>query len=186
MTRRVIGVELFKGRHSRCIMCINQYIFPFPSDHTQLTIQGRVDFFWGGMSPHVPYGLRGLLSRFWSKCNRLLRLGRPQGAVTFTRWCEWWYIYIYERGVPGSLKPKFYRLPRPWRLWGSSPTRENSHGLNGNRTQASVRSSDHQTTRGVENLNMPEKYQDLEKRQIFFLCYLKKRYRLKDLTYKRE
>jgi hypothetical protein len=28
------------------------------------------DFFWP-MPPHVPYGLRGLLSRLWPKCNRL-------------------------------------------------------------------------------------------------------------------
>jgi hypothetical protein len=29
------------------------------------------------MPPHVPYGLRGLPSRLWPKCNRLLRLGLP-------------------------------------------------------------------------------------------------------------
>jgi hypothetical protein len=29
------------------------------------------------MPPHVPYGLRGLPSRLWPKCNQLLRLGRP-------------------------------------------------------------------------------------------------------------
>jgi hypothetical protein len=46
------------------------------------------------------------------------------------------YIYIYERGVTGAaIKPKFYRLNRPWSLWGSSPARENSHGRTGNRTQ---------------------------------------------------
>jgi hypothetical protein len=30
----------------------------------------------------VQYGLRGLPSRLWRKCNRLLRLGRPSGVVT--------------------------------------------------------------------------------------------------------
>jgi hypothetical protein len=29
------------------------------------------------MPPYVPYGFRGLPSRLWPKCNRLLRLGRP-------------------------------------------------------------------------------------------------------------
>jgi hypothetical protein len=29
------------------------------------------------MPPHVPYGPRGLPSRLWPKCNRLLRVGRP-------------------------------------------------------------------------------------------------------------
>jgi hypothetical protein len=38
------------------------------------------------MPPHIPYGLRGLPSRLWLKCNRLLRLGRPWGTVTLSRW----------------------------------------------------------------------------------------------------
>jgi hypothetical protein len=33
--------------------------------------------YFSPMPPHVPYGLRGLSSRLWPKCNRLLRLGRP-------------------------------------------------------------------------------------------------------------
>jgi hypothetical protein len=28
----------------------------------------------------------------WPKCNRLLRLGRPWGAVTLSRWGGWWYM----------------------------------------------------------------------------------------------
>ena len=38
-----------------------------------------------------PCGLRGPPSWAWQQCNRLLRLGRPWGAVTLSRWCEWWY-----------------------------------------------------------------------------------------------
>jgi hypothetical protein len=38
------------------------------------------------MPLHVPYGLRGLLSRLWPKCNRLVKLGRPWGAVTLSGW----------------------------------------------------------------------------------------------------
>jgi hypothetical protein len=49
-------------------------------------------FFSSPMPPHVPYGLRGLPSRLWPKCNRLLRLGRPWGAVTLSRWGGWWYM----------------------------------------------------------------------------------------------
>jgi hypothetical protein len=85
------------------------------------------------------YGLRGPPSRLWPKCNRLLRLGRPQGAVTLPRWCEWWYVWAWS--TRRGLKPKFYRLPRPWSLWGSSPARENSHGRTGNRTQDLMASS---------------------------------------------
>jgi hypothetical protein len=33
----------------------------------------------------------GLPSWLWRKCNQLLRLGRPWGAVTLSRLCEGWY-----------------------------------------------------------------------------------------------
>jgi hypothetical protein len=33
--------------------------------------------FFYPMPSHVRYGLHGLPSRLWPKCNRLLRLGRP-------------------------------------------------------------------------------------------------------------
>jgi len=38
-----------------------------------------------------PFGLRDPPSWAWQECNRLLRMGRPWGAVTLSRWCEWWY-----------------------------------------------------------------------------------------------
>jgi hypothetical protein len=47
---------------------------PLSSRSTDVT---QVRFFSPLMPPHVPYGLRGLPSRLWPKCNRLLRLGRP-------------------------------------------------------------------------------------------------------------
>jgi hypothetical protein len=55
--------------------------------------------------PNVPYGLRGLPSQLWPKCNWLLRLGRPWGAVTCPDEMDgdiW--IWSTRRG----LKPKFY------------------------------------------------------------------------------
>jgi len=48
-------------------------------------------FFFPPNAPLVLDGLRGLPSWGWQKCNRLPRLGRPWGAVTLSRWCEWWY-----------------------------------------------------------------------------------------------
>ena len=39
------------------------------------------------MPPHVLCGLRGSPSWAWQECNQLLRLGRPWGAVTLSRWC---------------------------------------------------------------------------------------------------
>jgi hypothetical protein len=48
----------------------------------------------------------------------------------------------YERGVTrGALKPKFYRLPRPSSLWGSSSAREHSHGRTRNQIRDLMASS---------------------------------------------
>jgi hypothetical protein len=44
------------------------------------------------------------------------------------------YISIWEWSTRKSLKPKFYKVLRPWSLWGSSPARENSHHKTENRT----------------------------------------------------
>jgi hypothetical protein len=38
-------------------------------------------------------------SRLWPKCNRLLRLGHPWGAITLSRWGGWWYMNMeYQEG----------------------------------------------------------------------------------------
>jgi hypothetical protein len=51
------------------------------------------------MPPHVPYGLRGLPSQLWPKCNRLLRFGCPWGAVMLSRWGGWLYMNMrYQEG----------------------------------------------------------------------------------------
>ena len=44
------------------------------------------------MPPHVHTNFRGPPSWLWRKCNRLLMLGRPWGAVTLSRRCEGWYL----------------------------------------------------------------------------------------------
>jgi hypothetical protein len=86
-----------------------------------------------------PYRLRCPPSWLWPKFNRLLRLDRTQSAVTLPRWCERWYIWACSNRR--GLKPQFYRLPRPWLLWVSSPARENSHGRTRNRTRYLMASS---------------------------------------------
>jgi hypothetical protein len=42
---------------------------------------------------------------------------------------------VYQVHLDQCLQPKFYNLPRPWSVWGSSPAMENSHGRTGNRTR---------------------------------------------------
>jgi hypothetical protein len=55
--------------------------------------------FFPPSATNVPYGFRGHPSRLWPKCNWLLRLGRPWGAVTLSRWGGWWYINVnYQEG----------------------------------------------------------------------------------------
>ena len=92
-----------------------------------------------------PLRLRGLPPRLWLKCNRPLKLGRPVGAVTLSRW-EWWWNERWIWGARGGLKPNFYQLPRPWSPWdahgdhglgslGLPLSRKNAHGRAGNRTR---------------------------------------------------
>jgi hypothetical protein len=73
------------------------------------------------MPPHVPYGLRGLPSRLWPTCSRLLRLGSPWGAVTLSWWggCDIW-IRRTRRG----LKPKFYLTTQTMVTIGIFPFKE--------------------------------------------------------------
>jgi hypothetical protein len=76
--------------------------------------QGDDERFFLPMPPHVPYGLRGLPSRLWPKCNQLLRLGRPSFVVRL----RWMVIHEYE--VPGgALNLSSTKLPRPWSPWES-------------------------------------------------------------------
>jgi hypothetical protein len=85
-----------------------------------------------------------------AKCNRLLKLGRPWGAVTLSRWGGWWYMDM--KYVPGgTLNLSSTKLPRPWSLWESFPSRKNPHVRTGNRTRDLMISSqklwplDHET-----------------------------------------
>jgi len=66
---------------------------PKPQDKPLLAVRFRCFktlFFL--MPPHVYTNFRGPPSWLWRKCNRLLKLGSPLGAVTLSRWCEGWYI----------------------------------------------------------------------------------------------
>ena len=74
------------------------------------------------MPPHVLCGLRGPPSWAWQECNRLLRLGRPRGAVTLSRWCV-----SGDRGgcsARRALNLNSTNLPRPWSPRESSPSRK--------------------------------------------------------------
>jgi hypothetical protein len=57
--------------------------------------------------------------------------------------------YIWEWSTRWGRKPKFYKLPRPWSLWGYCPARENSYGRTGNQTRDLMVRRSEQATRLV-------------------------------------
>jgi hypothetical protein len=57
-------------------------------------------FLFPPVPPHVPYGLRGLPSRLWPKCNWRLWLESPRGAVMLSRWGGWWYMNMKYQECP--------------------------------------------------------------------------------------
>jgi hypothetical protein len=88
--------------------------------------------FFPTMPPHVahidfvfsPPGYGRSVTDFWGWGAHKARL----------HWYNWWW-YVWAWSAKRGLKPKFYRLPRPWSQLGSSSARENSHSRTGNRTQ---------------------------------------------------
>jgi len=72
--------------------------------------------------------------RMWLKCNRLLKLGRPVGAVTLSRWEWWWnerWIWGARRGGLNLISTNYPDHGHYGRL---PPSRKNVHGRAGNRT----------------------------------------------------
>ena len=55
------------------------------------------------------YELSWFPSWLWRQCSRLLRMGRPCGATTLSRWCEWWYARRWN--TRRGLKPKSTNYP---------------------------------------------------------------------------
>ena len=96
------------------------------------------------MPPHVHTNFRGPPSWLWRKCNRLLRLGRPWGAVTLSRWCEGWYIGRW--GSRRGLKSRSTNYPDHGHHGDPPPTRKISMvqpGIEPGTSWLVVRSSDH-------------------------------------------
>ena len=120
------------------ILLVHIFVRGWVDTHTHIYI-----YFFS--PPHVLCGLRGPPSWAWQKCNLLLKLGRPWGAVTLSRWCVW--VVIEEDVVPGgSLNLNSTNLPRPWSPRKSSPLRKIPTVEPGNEPGTSwlvVRDSDH-------------------------------------------
>ena len=81
-------------------------------------------------------------SWLWQQCSWLLRLGRPWGATTLSRWCEWWYAGRWNTRRGLKLKSSNYphhghhgNLFLQGKIPESFPARKNSHGTTGNRTR---------------------------------------------------
>ena len=90
------------------------------------------------------YELSWSPSWLWRKCNRLLRLGRPWGAVTLSRWCERWYIGRW--GAKRGLKCRSTNYPDHGHHGHPPPTRKIpmvEPGIEPGTSWLVVRSSDH-------------------------------------------
>ena len=75
--------------------------------------------------------------RLWLKCNRLLKLGRPVGEVTLSRW-EWWWDerWIWGgRGGGGALNLISTNYPDHGHHGRLPLSRKNAHGRAGNQTR---------------------------------------------------
>ena len=104
--------------HSKTPYSSNVFFFPVPP----LVLSDFV------VSPSPP-PLRLRLN-----CNRLLRLGRPVGAVTLSRW-EWWWDERWIWGARGGLNLISTNY-RDHGHHGRLPlSRKNAHGRAGNRTR---------------------------------------------------
>ena len=102
-------------------------------------------FFFLSNATTCPFsGLRGPPSWSWQECNRLLRLGRPRGAVTLSRWCV-----SGDRGgcsARRGLNLNSTNLPRPWSPRESCPSRKIptvGPGIEPGTSRLVVRDSDH-------------------------------------------
>ena len=101
-------------------------------------------FFFFLMQPHVHTKFRGPPSWLWRKCNRLLRLGRPLGTVTLSRWCEGWYIGRW--GARRGLMSRSTNYPDHGHHGDPPPTRKIpmvEAGIEPGTSWLVVRSSDH-------------------------------------------
>ena len=73
--------------------------------------------------------------RLWLKRNRLLRLGRPVGAVTLP-WWEWWWSERWIWGARGGALNLISTNYPDHGHHGRLPlSRKNAHGRAGNRTR---------------------------------------------------
>ena len=96
------------------------------------------------MPPHVHTNFRGPLSWLWRKSNPLLRLGRPWGAVTLSRWCKGWYIGRW--GARRGLKSRSTNYPDHGHHGDPPPTRKIptvEPGIEPGASWLVVRSSEH-------------------------------------------
>ena len=75
-----------------------------------------------------------LARQLWLKCNRPLKLGRPVGTVTLSRW-EWWWNERWIWGVRGILNLISTHYPDHGHHVRLPLSRKNAHGRAGNRTR---------------------------------------------------
>ena len=111
--------------------------------------------------PMPPYVLSDFVvssPRLWLKCNRILRLGRPVGAVTLSRW-EWWWNERWIWGARRALNLISTNYPDHGHHGRLPLSRKNAQGIAGNRTRDLMISSQevwptsHEAGQAIRKLN---------------------------------
>jgi len=82
-------------------MYVYIYTYIRRDDHVEeQSVNGNI--FFPSNATTCPLRLRGPPPGLLLKCNRLLKSGRPVGAVTLSRW-EWWWDKRWIWGARGAL-----------------------------------------------------------------------------------
>ena len=71
--------------HKICVLTSTTFVGQISHSNINSVRYDHKCTFFFLMPPHVHMNFRGPPSWLWRKCNRLLRLGRPWGAVTLSR-----------------------------------------------------------------------------------------------------
>jgi len=114
---------------------------------------GNIQYNFFSSATTCPLRLRGLPPPgLWLKCNRLLKLRRPVGAVTLSRW-EWWWNERWIWGARGGALNLISTNYPTMVTMGVFPFQGKTHivepVIEPGTSWLVVRSSDHQATRLV-------------------------------------
>ena len=121
----VFGPCKWRQTSSKTSATIRQYIYIYMYIYIYISNATTCPLRLRGLPPHPPAV---------AECNRLLKLGRPAGAVTLSRW-EWWWNERWIWGARGALNLISTNYPDHGHHGRLPLSRKNAHGRAGNRNR---------------------------------------------------